>query len=211
MRATSTVRGVAATAFAFLHLLQGPVAAQTTRRSDARTLPVRGVIQGEDVIRIARRYVGVPYRMGGVGPKVFDCSGFVRYVFAQYGIVVPRTAHEQAALGRAPFPGDLRSGDLLFFYGGNGAQHIALYVAGDTIIHASSTGRRVRFDLLSREGKRRAWFKQRLIAVRRVAPLEGYFYLPTASDPPQRRPVAGARAEGGEPKSSAVVSLVPRW
>jgi cell wall-associated NlpC family hydrolase len=156
---------------------------------------VHGTVSGDDIVREARRFIGVPYRMGGTTPAAFDCSGFVRRVFAEYGVDLPRTAHEQAAVGQAPEPGDLRPGDLLFFYGGRGAQHIAIYVGGDTIVHASSRGRRVQLDRLGGAGRRRTWFNERLIAVRRVAPVEGVFRLEGVSAstaPPPRGPPAVA-------------------
>jgi cell wall-associated NlpC family hydrolase len=140
---------------------------------------VRAPVDGRTIVATARRYLGVRYQMGGTTPRAFDCSGFVRYVFARHGIALPRTAHEQAALGEAPAVGDsLLPGDLLFFYGGEGAQHIAMYVGGDTIIHASSTGHHVKLDVLTTAGARRSWFHQRLIAVRRILPLDGYVYVP---------------------------------
>jgi cell wall-associated NlpC family hydrolase len=144
------------------------------------TMVVRARIEGPDVVRTAEEYLGVRYRLGGTTPRAFDCSGFVRYVFAQHGINLPRTAHEQAAVGNAPFPGDLQPGDLLFFYGGHGAQHIAIYVGGDSIIHASSSAGRVKLDRLSGKGAERTWFDERLIAVRRLLPQEGVFYLPAS-------------------------------
>jgi cell wall-associated NlpC family hydrolase len=158
------------------------VVAQTIHAS-AASRPVRGVVDGEDLVHTAERYLGVPYRWGGASPKAFDCSGFVQYVFAQYGLSLPRTAHEQAALGDAPPPDDLRPGDLLFFSGGHGAQHVAIYVGGDTIIHASSSGRRVKFDLLSEPGAHSNWFGRRLIAIRRLLPAEGVFMMPLAPEP----------------------------
>jgi cell wall-associated NlpC family hydrolase len=148
------------------------------------TVVVRGTVDGPTMVATARHFLGVRYLMGGTTPRAFDCSGFVRYVFARHGIQIPRTAHEQAAIGEAPAVGDtLIPGDLLFFYGGAGAQHIAMYVGGDTIIHASSTGHRVRLDVLTRAGGRRTWFNQRLIAVRRVLPLEGLVYMPAPAQP----------------------------
>jgi cell wall-associated NlpC family hydrolase len=150
-----------------------------------RLVAVRGQIDGQTIVSTAKHYIGVPYVLGGTTPRAFDCSGFVRYVFAQHGILLPRTAHEQAALGEAPSPGDtLQAGDLLFFYGGEGAQHIAMYVGGDTIIHASSVHHHVRLDMLTRSGlNRRTWFNQRLIAVRRLLPMEGLSYVPTSRPP----------------------------
>lgn len=164
-------------------------------------IAVRGTVTGADIVRAARDYLGVRYVWGGDTPRAFDCSGFTRYVFARYGIALPRTAHEQAAFGDAPFPGDLRPGDLLFFSGGQGAQHIAIYVGGDTIIHASSSAKRVKLDLIRPHGGRWAkhnWFRNRLIAVRRVLPMEGTFYIPmsaTASPAPS----ATVTAEGPPP------------
>jgi cell wall-associated NlpC family hydrolase len=154
------------------------------RNVPARGIEVRGTVTGADVVRAARDYLGVKYVWGGDTPRAFDCSGFTRFVFARYGIALPRTAHEQAAFGDAPFPGDLRPGDLLFFSGGQGAQHIAIYVGGDTIIHASSSAKRVKLDMIKPHGGRwakRNWFRNRLIAVRRVLPMEGTFYIPMSA------------------------------
>jgi cell wall-associated NlpC family hydrolase len=141
---------------------------------------VSGVVDGYTVVQTAKRYLGVRYLLGGTTPRAFDCSGFIRYVFALHGLNLPRTAHEQAALGIAPEQGELEPGDLLFFYGGRGAQHIAMYIGGDSIIHASSGGHRVMLARLSGTGTHRTWFGQRLIAVRRVLPATGTFDLPAS-------------------------------
>jgi cell wall-associated NlpC family hydrolase len=141
---------------------------------------VSGVVDGNTVVETARRYLGVRYVLGGTTPRAFDCSGFIRYVFAQHGLGLPRTAHEQAAIGIAPDQRNLEPGDLLFFYGGRGAQHIAMYIGGDSIIHASSGGHRVMLARLSGTGAHRTWFGQRLIAVRRVLPAAGTFELPAS-------------------------------
>ena len=180
------------------------VHAGAQERGGARTtttIAVRGRVEGSDIVRAARRYIGVPYVLGGSTPAAFDCSGFVRYVFAEFGVAMPRTAHEQAGVGVAPFPGELEPGDLLFFYGGRGAQHIAIYVGGDTIVHASSRSRRVKLDRLGGRGAHRTWFNERLIAVRRVAPVDGVFRLPAATPPriDSAPPVVAARAPHDEP------------
>lgn len=127
-----------------------------------------GTVDGPALMQAARRYLGVPYRWGGESRRALDCSGFVQRAFADIGIAMPRTAREQAGVGDAPHPGDLQPGDLLFFWGGNGAQHVAIYAGRDSIIHASSRHGRVRMDRLRGTGANRDWFGRRLIAVRRV-------------------------------------------
>jgi cell wall-associated NlpC family hydrolase len=151
-----------------------------------RTVEVRAPVRGKDVVRTAKRYLGVRYALGGSTPRAFDCSGFVRWIFAQHGVRMPRTAKEQAAVGDAPVIGDLQPGDLLFFFGGRGAQHIAVYVGGDTIIHASSSGKRVRLDRFGGTRARPTWFGRRLIAVRRVLPAEGVLEIPVSASAVER-------------------------
>lgn len=159
------------------------VAVRALEAQSPRSQPlvrVHAVVDGPTVVETARRYLGVRYLLGGTTPRAFDCSGFIRYVFELHGLQLPRTAHEQAALGVAPDERQLEPGDLLFFYGGHGAQHIAMYIGGDSIIHASSSGHRVKLDRLSGTGSRRTWFGQRLIAVRRLLPAVGTIELPAA-------------------------------
>ena len=70
------------------------------------------------VLPTAERYLGVPYRWGGTSPKTgFDCSGFVRYVFAKHGTRLPRTSRQQASSGQRlrPVWSTLRPGDLVLF------------------------------------------------------------------------------------------------
>ena len=121
------------------------------------------------VLKTAKRYLGVRYRLGGTKPSAFDCSGFVRYVFARHGVELPRTAREQSGVGHSIVVGvdSLRVGDLLFFRTKRGrASHVAMYVGEGRIIHASSGSRRVRYDDLG--SPRGRWFIEHLTSVRRV-------------------------------------------
>ncbi|MBK5189156.1 MAG: C40 family peptidase [Gemmatimonadaceae bacterium] len=170
-------RTVAAGALALI--ISQSLEAQSTPRVQP-SVRVNGIVDGNTIVETARRYLGVRYVLGGTTPRAFDCSGFIRYVFALHGLGLPRTAHEQAAIGVAPDERKLEPGDLLFFYGGHGAQHIAMYIGGDSIIHASSSGHRVMLARLSGAGTHRNWFGQRLIAVRRVLPAAGTFDLPAS-------------------------------
>jgi cell wall-associated NlpC family hydrolase len=121
------------------------------------------------LVATAARYLGTRYRFGGTRPGAFDCSGFVRYVFGRHGMQLPRTAREQAEVGRAVVGGidSVRTGDLLFFRTRRGrAAHVAIYVGEGRIIHASAGSRRVRYDDLG--SARGRWFISNLSGVRRV-------------------------------------------
>lgn len=121
------------------------------------------------IVATAARYLGTRYRMGGTKPGAFDCSGFVRYVFARHGVALPRTANEQSGVGHpiAVGPDSLRVGDLLFFRTKRGrASHVAIYTGNGRIIHASSGSRHIRYDDLG--SARGRWFIEHLSSVRRV-------------------------------------------
>jgi cell wall-associated NlpC family hydrolase len=85
---------------------------------------------------------GAPYRNGGTDPKGFDCSGFIQYVFAQHGILLPREVRDQYRVGAPVNPDQLVAGDLLFFATTDpGVSHVAIAIGGDEFVHApSSTG-----------------------------------------------------------------------
>lgn len=91
------------------------------------------------VLQTAAKHLGTPYRYGGSSPGGFDCSGFVMYVFSQYGIELPRTASDQAAMGTHVDKKDLKPGDLVFFScGGSGINHAGIYSENGNFIHSSS-------------------------------------------------------------------------
>ncbi len=88
--------------------------------------------------------VGRPYRLGGVTPDGFDCSGLVQYVYAQSGVSVPRTAREQHAAGRDITLSKAEPGDLLFYsFEGRKIDHVAIYLGNDQAVHAPASGRSV--------------------------------------------------------------------
>ena len=92
------------------------------------------------VVAYALSLQGAPYRYGKASPSEgFDCSGFVSHVYARQGIVLPRTAHEMAAILPA-IPDHLaQPGDLLFFdSNGTANSHVGIYVEQDRFIHAPS-------------------------------------------------------------------------
>ena len=121
------------------------------------------------MLRTAETYRGVKYVWGGSSPSQgFDCSGFTKYVFAKYGIALPRTSREQARAGggvaadfRALRPGDL----MLFAEPGQAISHVAIYAGDGRIIHASSSVGGVGYTDLNSGGD---WFIDYFVAARRV-------------------------------------------
>lgn len=92
------------------------------------------------VIANSMNYIGVPYVFGGTSPSGFDCSGYVRYVFANAGIYLPRTADAQYEVGMPVSRDELIPGDLVFFSTYDyGASHVGIYLGDGSFINASSS------------------------------------------------------------------------
>lgn len=91
----------------------------------------------------ACQFVGNPYVWGGNDPNTgADCSGFVRYVYAHFGVSLPRTSREQVNCGiTIPTIQEAKAGDLLFFTksGTNTVNHVAIYLGNGKIVHASNS------------------------------------------------------------------------
>lgn len=107
---------------------------------------------------------GTPYLNGGASLRGFDCSGFTQYVFAQYGVALPRAVRDQFRLGTPIKPRELAAGDLVFFTTIEpGASHVAIAVGGDEFVHAPSSAGVVRVERLGA-----AYWSGRFLGVRRV-------------------------------------------
>ena len=94
----------------------------------------------ENVLQLARRFLGIPYLWGGLTPKGFDCSGLTQTVFGLNGYPLPRDAYQQFRCGRKiRSREDLAPADLLFFQasGAKRVTHVAIHLAGERFIHCS--------------------------------------------------------------------------
>lgn len=109
-------------------------------------LTINEVRYGEGVsdVRIAlsefaKQYIGNPYVWGGTSlTRGADCSGFVLSVFKNYGMSLPHSSRAQANCGTAVSLGDLKPGDLVFYGNRSGINHVAIYVGGGQVVHASN-------------------------------------------------------------------------
>ncbi|HEU5160679.1 MAG TPA: C40 family peptidase [Streptosporangiaceae bacterium] len=111
-----------------------PAAASTTTSRQQR--------RAATAVRYAKAQIGDRYRYGGNGPNVWDCSGLVRASWRKAGVKLPRvTTAQYRAVGKKVSWSRLRSGDLVFFYNKG---HVGIYVGKGYMVHAPSSGKRVK-------------------------------------------------------------------
>jgi NLP/P60 family protein len=98
------------------------------------------------ILSDAEKYLGAPYRAGGMTYSGFDCSGFVNTVFAENNIKLTRRSADQAKEGVGINIENVKHGDLLFFAtaGGKRVSHVGIVhtITNDgeiKFIHASTS------------------------------------------------------------------------
>lgn len=94
---------------------------------------------GSAIAAYAQKFVGNPYVYGGTSlTNGTDCSGFTQSVYAHFGIRIPRTSREQAGAGRKVDLGSLQPGDLITYASNGRVNHVAMYIGGGRVVHASN-------------------------------------------------------------------------
>ena len=101
------------------------------------------------LVRVAKVFLGVPYKLGGSTLKGIDCSALVKKIYEVFNIQLPRTAREQFTAGKRVEKDQLEEGDLVFFRRAGNRAHVGIYVGDNQFIHASSSSREVRIDHLN--------------------------------------------------------------
>ena len=97
------------------------------------------VSAGQQLIDLAKQYLGTPYVWAGSSPSGFDCSGFVSYVFKNFGYTVNRTAASMYTNGVAVDKSELQPGDAVFFASSSESiGHVGIYIGDGEFIHSSS-------------------------------------------------------------------------
>jgi len=116
-----------------------PVAGTSTAFDLSSGEVSRGGGYPDQMAAYALRFQGVPYAFGGATPQAFDCSGFVRYVLAAFGIHVEHSTYAQYRLGVPVTDGRLEPGDLLFFNTYGSLSHDGIYLGDGRFISATDS------------------------------------------------------------------------
>lgn len=87
----------------------------------------------------AQNFIGNPYVLGGTSlTNGTDCSGFVQSVYSKYGVSLPRTSSSQSGAGSSVSLSDVQAGDLIFYASNGSVNHVAMYIGGGKVVHASN-------------------------------------------------------------------------
>ena len=104
-------------------------------------MTARASTSGYEIVSYARQYIGCQYKLGATGPKVFDCAGFVSYVYKHFGVDLPKNAsayfYNPTKYGTVVGKGSIANaqmGDVIAWEG-----HVAIYTEGDYCVEALGT------------------------------------------------------------------------
>jgi len=93
------------------------------------------------LMKASAELVGVPYVSGGETPAGFDCSGYVMFIYAQFGVPLPHSVYQQSRLGEKIDIEDAVPGDIVVF---NDYSHNGIYAGNGNFYHAPQRGDRVK-------------------------------------------------------------------
>jgi cell wall-associated NlpC family hydrolase len=146
-----TGAGLLAGAAASLGLFLTPATAVAAEPAQApAAAPAPAPSPAQVAVDTARAQVGKAYAYGGNGPDSFDCSGLTSFAYRAAGIELPRRSADQASVG-VPVPnGDLKPGDLVFYY--SPISHVGIYVGDGVIAHAATESTGVEYHSIMMEG-----------------------------------------------------------
>ncbi|HYA15632.1 MAG TPA: NlpC/P60 family protein [Syntrophales bacterium] len=119
-------------------------------------------------VRVAKGFLGAPYRLGGSSVRGLDCSAFVRKIYEFFDVSLPRTAREQAHVGQRISKDELKEGDLVFFNTRRAYGHVGIYIGNNEFVHAAAGRQRmVRIDTLDKP-----YYNKRFVKAVRIKGLD---------------------------------------
>lgn len=111
------------------------------RASDYLANPRFTSITSANIMKAAAELVGTPYVYGGQTPGGIDCSGYVLFIYSQFGISLPHSVYQQAKLGVKIPESEAVPGDIVVF---NDFSHNGIYAGNGNFYHAPQPGDRVK-------------------------------------------------------------------
>ena len=99
-----------------------------------------------DLVQYAKQFIGNKYVWGGTSlNNGIDCSGFTMRVYEEYGIKLPHYSVAQSKMGKKVTLAEAQPGDLVFYAKNGTINHVAIYIGGGQVVHASNekTGIRI--------------------------------------------------------------------
>lgn len=116
----------------------------STKKQAVSQAPAAPAANTSSITSYALSFLGTPYVYGGATPAGFDCSGFVQYVYNQFGKNVGRTTYQQQYAGTKIDISQAQAGDLYFWGSYGSAYHVAIALGGGQYVMAPAPGQSVK-------------------------------------------------------------------
>ena len=111
---------------------ESQAASRSSERANISVPTAPASATGQALADYALQFQGYPYVAGGNTPSGWDCSGFVQWVFAQFGVSLPHYSGAQMSAGTAVGSiAEAAPGDIIV-----NAQHAAIYIGTGMVINA---------------------------------------------------------------------------
>jgi len=111
------------------------------RAADYLASPRFTSVTSANLMKAAAELVGTPYVFGGQTPGGIDCSGYVLFVYSQFGVELPHSVYQQAKMATKVAIEDAVPGDIVIF---NDFSHNGIYAGNGNFYHAPQPGDRVK-------------------------------------------------------------------
>ena len=113
---------------------------QTTKKASVSVSSSGSSATGSRIASYAQQFIGNPYRYGGNSlTSGIDCSGFTQQIMAKFGYSISRTSSSHVWWWKSSIYEQFKSRWLVFYGDGGSIDHVALYIGGGQVVHASNS------------------------------------------------------------------------